>query len=375
MKKLIIFILAILIIISSNMLVFAEEYVPDEYEDILDAIPKDISDMLPDGLFSKDITHISEAVKELSSWEYLLSTIFDILNMNFSKTIKTLIVICALLIVSSLINNINGTFNNPAMENILHLISSGAIIIAIMDITQEPMQNSLLLFERIKFFVNTLSPTLTAMYAMGGNLASAVVNNFSMIVFLSLIENIFIVSLELIIGICFALTFASAFLLKSNFSSLNNTIKKGFSSFIGIIMVIFSAVLSSQSLIASKSDTLTSKTAKALATQLIPLVGGTVGESLKLAGASIEYLRANIGIALIIVILLMTLPTIIGILIYRAGFGICSSFADMLGCDREGKLISEISSIYGYVLAIISISAIVLLLLITIFAKCSSPIL
>ena len=142
-----------------------------------------------------------------------------------------------------------------------------------------------------------------------------------------------------------------------------------------MVMLIFTTVISTQTLLASKADTLSAKTAKMLATQIIPVVGGTIGETLRTAGASIEYLRSNVGVVLIVIFLIMIMPTLISIALYRLGFIISNAFAGLLGCERESKILLEISSIYGYVLAIISISAITLLLLITVFAKCSSPLL
>ena len=147
-----------------------------------------------------------------------------------------------------------------------------------------------------------------------------------------------------------------------------------FTFFVGFITLIFTTVISSQSLLASRGDSLGAKTAKLLSVQIIPLVGGTVGESLKTAGASIEYLRSNVGIALVVAFLLLVLPTIISISLYRMVFTITNSLAGILGCKKEGYVISEIASIYGYVLAILCLCSLILLFLLTVFAKCSSPI-
>ena len=136
--------------------------------------------------------------------------------------------------------------------------------------------------------------------------------------------------------------------------------------------LLFTTVISTQTLLASKADTITTKTAKLLAMQVIPVVGSTVGESLRTAGASIEYLRSNVGVALIVILILAILPTIITISIYRFVFIAGNAVSGLLGCNREGTLILEISSIFGYVLAILCISSIVVIYLLTIFAKCSS---
>ena len=138
-------------------------------------------------------------------------------------------------------------------------------------------------------------------------------------------------------------------------------------------MTIFTAVISAQNLLVSKADTLTGKAAKMLAANMIPLVGGTVGESLRTAGASIEYLRTSVGIVLLAAFLLLILPTLIPLCLFRLILNVSESISGFLGCDQQGKIMREISSILGYVFAIIVITSIVLLYLITVFAKCGSP--
>ena len=242
-----------------------------------------------------------------------------------------------------------------------------------MELSRDPITKSIALLDNLKVFVNTISPALSAMFAMGGNVNSAIIHNYGLIVFLSILENICIISLELIIGICMALTLSSAFVREGNLLALSNAIKKIFSFVLGFIMLTFTTVISTQSLLASKADNLSSKTAKMLISQVIPIIGGSIGESLRTAGASIEYLRSNIGIILIVVLLLMILPTLINIALYRLAFILANSFAGLIGCNREGSIILEISSLFGYILAVISICSIVLILLLTVFAKCASP--
>ena len=110
-----------------------------------------------------------------------------------------------------------------------------------------------------------------------------------------------------------------------------------------------------------------------LATQIIPVVGGTIGETLRTVGASIEYLRSSVGVALVVIFLLIVMPTVITIFLYRISFIISNALAGLIGCEREGTLLMEMSSIYGYALAILSICSVVLLFLITLFAKSISP--
>lgn len=374
-KKLIVLALTLILICASPMGVSAEEEdkLPDEYEDFTDGIPSDIADLLPDGIFSDRTDDVVGAVEELTSWEYILNTVFDILGVSIRAVVKALASITALLVVCSLLNMFKKSIKNEALDNVMLLISGAVMAASVLEISRAPIERAMESFEQMKIFVNTMSPLICSMYAMGGNISSAIVHNYGLIVFLSILENVCILSLQLILGICMALIIASSFMQDNTLIGLNNAIKKTFTFFVGFIMLIFTSVISTQSLLASKADTLSSKTAKLLASQMIPLVGSTLGESLRTAGASIEYLRTNIGIVIIIILVLMILPTLLSVGLYRLVFVIANGIAGLLGCEREGKLVLEISSLYGYVFAIFAICSVILLFLVTVFAKCASP--
>lgn len=370
-KKVIIFIL-LMSTICFPLPVYSQE-IPDELEDLIDEIPNEVTDVLPDGVFSKDFEEFIEAVKEMSSWEYILNTVFDIIGFNLKKVINVFAIICSLLIMCSLLNMLKSSISDGVLNDVLTMIGNAVIVIAVIEISKGPLSQASILLDQIILMVNTMSPLICSMYAMGGNVSAAIVNNYALIVFLSIVENICAISIEAILGVCLALVLASSFMSSTNLLPFCNAIKKTYAFILGIIMIAFTTVISTQTILTSKADSLSSKTVKLFATQMIPVVGGTVGESLKTAGASIEYLRSNVGVAIIVILLLITLPTLLTFAMYRLIFNISNGVAGLLGCEREGKMIMEISSIYGYVFAILTFTSIILLFLITLFAKCSSP--
>ena len=349
-----------------------ENLAPDGYDDFMNSIPEDIAELLPDGMFSSDMEEIGSAVKEASSWDYIWDVIFDLIGLNIKDALKIFAQITGLLLLCSLLSMLKNTIKNESLSSILPVVSSVVIVSAILVISKEPLERINLFFEQLKTLVNTMTPMICSLYAMEGNVSTAVVQNYGMIMFLSIFENICILSLQLILGICMTLAVASAFMPNVNLKPLSDAIKKTFTFFVGLVMLIFSTVLSTQTLLASKADSLGAKTAKLFTGQIIPLVGGTVGDSLRTAGASIEYLRSTVGVGIIIVFLLLVLPTLLSVWSFRLSFIASNAVSGLLGCEREGKMISEIASIYGYILAITSICSIMLLFLMTLFVRCSS---
>ena len=65
----------------------------------------------------------------------------------------------------------------------------------------------------------------------------------------------------------------------------------------------------------------------------------------------------------------MLLPTFISVLIRRAVLSVSAAFADLLGTGSQAKLIREFSSIYGMLLAVISMCAVLFVAAIIITVK------
>ena len=372
-KKIILFLIVSLIFIPTFHINAEEEYIPDDYYDLEEELPEEVEDLLPDGIFSEDNEQMESAVNSAISWEYIIGVIIDLIGVNLGGIARVLATVSIVIVLSSHLSALNNTIASATLKRILELASNSVLVLTLMELSKEPLSRATQLFDNIALFVNTVSPVICGLYAMGGNVSSAIVNNYGLIVFLSITENICAMAVEIIISCCLALTLASAFLDNTKLSSLSSGIKGLFTFFIGFLTLIFTTVISSQSLLASKGDSLSAKTAKLLSVQIIPLVGNTIGESLKTAGASIEYLRSNVGIALVVTFILLVLPTIISIGLFRIVFIITNSLAGLLGCKKEGNIISELASIYGYVFAILCFCSLMLLFILTIFAKCASP--
>ena len=374
-KKLLIIILLVLSILPFfSVQAYANETdVPDEYVDFMNELPNDIKELLPEGLFSSNSNEMLDAAEEISGWDFIFDVLINLVGINWRDILKHTAVICSVLVISSVIRSLKDSVSNEATVKIIELISSVILVTILIEQSREPLTKTMQLLENIKIFVNTMSPLVCSMYAMGGNVSSALVSNYGLIVFLSIFENMCILALETILGICLALTLASSFVEDGNLLSISSALKKTFTFIIGFLMLVFTTVISTQGILASRAESLITKTTKMLVSQLIPVVGSTVGETLKTAGASVEYLRTSIGVVLIVAFVILILPTFLNVFLHRLALIISNGIAGLLGCRKEGGVLSEISSIYGYAIAIISICAIALLFLLTIFAKSSSP--
>jgi hypothetical protein len=134
-------------------------------------------------------------------------------------------------------------------------------------------------------------------------------------------------------------------------------------------MSLLSFIISIKIGIAAAGDSVAMRGAKMFASNAIPLVGSAIGETFRTVASALTYIKSVSGAVGIVLILLLALPIFLSIWLYRCGLVLLSSAAEMLGCDRERELLSGVVSVYGYMLAVIAISAVVFILMMTLFTK------
>ena len=86
-------------------------------------------------------------------------------------------------------------------------------------------------------------------------------------------------------------------------------------------------------------------------------------------GASVEYLRTTVGVAGILCIVLLLLPVLVNILVTRLALILAGSAAELIGCDGEAKLLAELVSVYGYMLAVAAMCAVMFIFALTILVR------
>ena len=116
------------------------------------------------------------------------------------------------------------------------------------------------------------------------------------------------------------------------------------------------------------------KSVKFAAGNLIPVVGGSVSELLRTVSAGVGFLRGTVGICGVLLLILMLMPTLVKLLLFRLTWQLSASLADLLGCDLEKKLLDEFASLLGYLVAAVSICSSVLVLSLTLLTHCASAI-
>jgi len=377
-QKILLLLLGPVLLLTLSLNVSAEEEsheigeeLPEEYLDFLEAIPEDIAELLPEELFSKNTEEVGTAVQEMSRFSYLLHTLLDLIGLRLQDCLQILAPLCGILILSAVCRTLKTSFGSEGLSKAFSFCATLLITVALIRWSSRSLESVTDYFSTLNALTTASIPLMGALYAMGGNVASAVAASGGLSLFLGIMENLVSRSILPFCGICMALALVHAVDANLRTGSLLTTLKKNYTTALSFLMMLLLAMLGAQTTLAARSDTLAMRSAKFAAGTLIPVVGGSVSELLRTVSASVGFLRGTVGICGILLLLLTLLPTLVELLLLRFTWQLAASLADVLGCDGEKKLLEEFASLLGFLVAAVCICSSVFLLSLTLLAHCT----
>lgn len=347
-----------------------------EYRDFVDSIPDEVTGQLPDSFLpdgeTTDFGKVAESVADMSGFSYLLGIVGDLLSVEWGTAWRTLAQVVGLLLLSAVAEALRRSFRSEALSRIVSLGVSCAVFATILSTLYGQLQKVSRFLTGLNTLVNALLPLMAALHVMGGNVAVAAVQNSSLMLFLSVCENVCNRTVIPMTGICLALTLTSVFAPSLSLKGLTKVIKDTYAKTLGFIMLLLSFVLSTQTVLRAASDSLTARAAKFLAGNLIPVVGGAVGDSLRTVASGVSFLKSTVGVGAIIVLIVMLLPVLVSLLLTRLSFRLSLAVADLLGCETESKILGELVGIYGTLIAVVSMCSVLFIYALTLFVHVSA---
>jgi stage III sporulation protein AE len=334
---------------------------PPAYGELEEVLPHEITDLLPDGLFSEDLATSLEATRSMTEWGFLLDTLLCALGVGFSDTVGLFCSLLGMILVASVFHTFQKSVGGRSGEMLDFCIRLG-VYAAIALQTVGMVETVKTYFSRVGSLMQAMIPVMGGLYAMGGNLGEAAAGSELVLVFLSVCEYVSATVTPPVCALCMAFALMDAFGTSVSLAPLAARIKGCYTGILGLLTFLVSLALSAQSVITSRADTLGMKGIKYAVGQMLPVVGGAVAGTLGSVADGISALRGVCGVSGIILLVLLLLPALIKLLLGRFSLSLVSTVASILGCDGEAKLLTEMASLYGYLAAAVAICSVLFVL-------------
>ena len=344
----------------------AELYRADEFDadSILDALPDEVKERLPDGdIFSGD------DFSESFSADYFFSLIKDTFVSLLSPALKTLSVTLGLILTASALSALKGVVHSGAMVSLFEFLSGLCIMITLYENAAVLVKSVQAYLYRLTGLVGVMVPVMISIGTAGGSVTSSAASANAMMLALAFVETLASQVLFPILQLCFGLSAASGIGTGVKLGGISKLVRGTLTWVIALIGAIISAVMTFQTSIAARADSLSMRAVKFAASHTEPVVGGMASDAVGTVASSLSLVKSTVGWVGVIIIAILTLPVILNILLTRLGISISESAADVIGLEREKNMLSEMSGLLGFLVAVCVIAALMFIYALAVFAK------
>lgn len=342
---------------------------PEGFTDITDKLPEEIVDQLPEGIFSEDVEDVGAALSEMTDSRNIFAIISEMLKAEMMSSVLLFAKLCGLLLISAVFGALQRSIASDTLSGAVRFCTTTAIFASIIAMQREHIEAVGMFFDRLTAMMTAMIPVTGTIWAMGGNVSTASVGTSALYVFISACEGICAKSVVPVCCVFTALALCNTLSPEMGLRGLSGALRKIYSFSLGMIMTVLIASLSAQTTLSAAADSTVARAARLVSVNIIPVVGGSVGDTLRTVATGVRYLKNIVGIWGIVFIVLLLLPVLLSLVMTRLAFLLSSGVADMLGCGTEGRLLSELGGVYAIMVAVVSMSSVMFIFALTIFSK------
>ena len=341
---------------------------PEQYVALEDCIPETVASLLPEGLFSSDVGEVRTALGQLTSFSGLLGLLLELYGLRFGQSAALLASICGLILLCGMMRSLGKAQSLPWASLAPRLRLFGAVATA----GYTAVDAMVSYFDTLRTLMGGLVPLMSTLYVMGGNVTRATVGNATLAVGLEVCGSVCANIAPPLFGSCMAMTLPVMLESGVDLTKLSAFIKKTYTVVLGVLTLLLSLCLSTQNLLASRADSLAMRSGRYAIGQMIPVVGGALSGSLDTLAAGVGMLRGLAGGCGVILLFLTCLPVLLQMLALRTLLDLGASLAHLLGCAPESAVLTEASSLFGYMAAAVAMCTAVFIIAVGAFAACAA---
>lgn len=286
---------------------------------------------------------INSSIKGEIDLSFFKNIFLKLIGQELTAAIKLMISVLIIIIINSICKAIIENLGNEETAKIVYFLQYMIIVMLALSSFKEVLYLTKETITKIISFMNLLIPLFTTLMLTTGCIASSNIIQPILIFFINFVGNFcnnFLIPL-LLISIC--LTIVSNISDKVQIGSIAKFLKSSIVWVLGIVLTIFTCLLSLEGTLSSSVDGLTSKTAKAAVANLIPVVGKILGDTVETVIGCSNILKNTVGFVGVIIIIGIVAIPIIKLIIFTVCFKFTAAIGETVAETKIVKLISRTS--------------------------------
>ena len=202
-------------------------------------------------------------------------------------------------------------------------------------------------------FMNTLIPVLISLMLYTGSITTTSILEPIILFMINFIGNLIQDILMPIILIITSISIISKISDRVQIDKISKFLKSSTIWFLGIVLTIFVGVVSLEGTLASSVDGITAKTAKAIVSSAVPIVGKILGDVVDSVLGCGLILKNAVGFVGVIVIIGICIMPILKLTVLTFSYKLIASISEVIADSKIVKLLDEIGDIFKILLAIL----------------------
>ena len=302
----------------------------------------------------------------------------NVLSNIFLREIKDSINLMASIVLIVIIHTIFKTIvdglKNSESGKIVYFIQYLLIVtliinsfISILDLTKNTIND-------LSNYMNILIPLMVTLIITTGSFTTANVFQPFLVFLVSFMGNFIIEVIIPILLISISFSIVSSISEKVQIDKLSKILKSSIVWILGILLTIFTSILSLEGTLSSGVDGLTTKTTKAAVSNIIPVVGKIVCDTTDSVIGCTNILKNSVGIIGIIIIVCIVAIPVLKILSMWFSFKLTAVICDAIADIRITKLMEQIADAYKILLGVLASISVMFIIGLTLVIKITNSV-
>lgn len=378
MKRIII---TALLIFVSVIRVYAAEYsftqsertaersnVSEKWRELVSSLPEEEREELSD-IDICNPKESGETVKEKLNFSYWTDKIFSGFLASAKDAVTSFVPIFSLIFIMAIAESMSSSLSSDGIKKTFSTYAMLCVGVSLFSVTYGLIDYSASHLLKLCSIMNFMTGVMEAVYIVEGAITSATVSTQAVMTAITIIGNFAGQILTPLCRALFTLGAVSSVCDESKLNGVASSINKFTMRLIQIMSMVFSFIMGAQSVLTKSADSFGMRAARFAIGSFVPVAGGMISEAYATIKAGTSLIRESAGIGGMIVLLLIFIPGIIPVLIFRFSLFVAGMCADMLGLEKLSSLFSSVKKTAELLCGIILYTSLMFFLSVIIFTK------
>ena len=296
---------------------------------------------------------LNSAIKGEIDNTTIYKKILNKLGNEVQTGIKSLACILAIIIIHSILKSISESLENDSVSKLIYYVQYIAIITIIMGNFSDIINLVKETTTNLIGFMNTLIPVLISLMVYTGSITTTSILEPIILFMINFIGNLIQDILIPVILIITSISIISKISDRVQIHKISKFLKSSTVWLLGTILTIFVGVVSLEGTLSSSVDGITAKTAKAIVSSAVPVVGKILGDVVDSVLGCGVILKNAVGFVGVIIIIGICILPILKLTVLTFSYKLVASISEVIADDKIVKLLDEIADIFKILLAIL----------------------